>query len=436
MPKNTFPFKFSASIIFSLTLSLYGCGGGSSNGGGNLEIIPPGNFAQNPGAYTPPTHYTPNPSGTVVANTTGYPTSLSPADLLLHYGFPITSHPGLPATPTYPGAGQTIVIIDGPGTTANLTTDVAIFNAYYHLPALSLQIIDQSSGAVSNSGYQEIALDVQWAHAIAPSANIVLIKAADNYMNSVMAALQTAVHIPGVTAVSMSFGATEFSNETSNFYDGFFRQYPGIAFLASAGDNGGSMQGESYPAASPYVTAVGGTTLNSLTTPANNNVTETSWYYGGGGPSVFESMPSYQTNYMNVLNDAVLRANSGRRAVPDVSYNADPQASPVGVVINGQWNFFGGTSAGAPQWAGIIAGLAQYLSAHGSSLSGLLTSAGGLNPILYKLAINHPSSFYNVATGSDGNCGLCNATTGYNDVTGLGVPLVGAFYANFANYAQ
>ena len=418
-----------------LCLFIAGCGGGG--GSGDTSGTPtPGQLGQSPGAYTPPTHHSPTPSTTVLGHTTGYPASLSPSDLLLHYGFPTVAQSS-PLAALYTGAGQTIVIIDGPGASnQTIISDLAIFSSYYNLPACNLQIIDQSGGATSDSGYQEIALDVQWAHAIAPDAKIVLIKTADNYLDSVMTALQSAVQLPNVAVVSMSFGATEFSDQTSSMYDGFFSHYPGIAFVASSGDNGGGLLGQNYPAASPYVTAVGGTTITGISAPSSNNMSETSWYYGGGGPSVFESMPSYQTNYMNLTHDAVLIANNGKRAVPDVAYNADPQASPVAVVIKGVWSFFGGTSAGAPQWAGILAGLAQYLTINGYSYSGLLTQAGGLNSILYKLAINKPNSFYNVATGSDGNCSLCYATVGYNDVTGLGVPLVSNFYANFPNYAH
>ena len=433
MRADVYFFLNRITLAFLLVI-LFGCGGGG--GTGSTAASAPVPLQQSPGTYTPPSHHFAIPPVPVVANTTGYASSLSPSDLLLHYGFP-TSSPVAPTSAIYQGTGQTIVIIDGPGlSTATINSDLAIFNAQYNLPNCNLQVIDQSNGSQSYSGYQETALDVQWAHAIAPAAKIVLIVTPDNYLTSVMTALQTAVQVPNVTVVSMSFGATEFSDETSSAYDGFFSHYPGIAFVASSGDNGGGTRGQNYPAASPYVTAVGGTTITSLVTPSANSSSETSWSYGGGGPSVFELMPAYQINYMNANHDSVLIANNGKRAVPDVAYNADPQASPVGVVINGQWTFFGGTSSGAPQWAGILAGLSQYLSANGYNFSTLLSQANGLNTILYKLAINKPNSFYNVATGSDGNCSLCYATVGYNDVTGLGVPIVSNLYANFANYAH
>jgi subtilase family serine protease len=274
---------------------------------------------------------------------------------------------------------------------------------------------------------------------MAPGANIVLIIAADNYMDSVMSALQVAVQQPGVVAVSMSFGSTEFSDQTSSTYDGFFRNNPGIAFLAAAGDSGGGIGGQNYPAASPYVTAVGGTTITALSTPTSTNVSEEGWFDGGGGSSSYESMPSYQRTYMLATGStSVLNANNAMRAVPDVSYNADPSASPVAVVINGHWNLFGGTSAATPQWAAIVAGLAQYIKSTSSyNLGSVLSAQGGFNSILYQLARTHPSSFYNVANGQNGGCGvICTASSGYNDVTGLGVPMVSNFYSNFLNYAH
>lgn len=446
--KNCFVKLFTV-VIYCLSLS--GCGGGG--GVDTVVITTPIQLGQSPGAYSPPIHVTPTPpsNAVLVSGTTGYMGSLSPSDLLLHYAFPTLSQVA-PTAPRYTGKGQTIVIIDGPGpnlTSSTIRDDLTYFDNYYNLPncnfqtinpnnlaTCSVQIIDQSNGAQSSDGYQEMALDLQWAHAMAPGANILLIVTPDNNLDSVMIALQTAVNQPNVVAVSMSFGAPEFSDETTSIYDGFFRQHPNIAFVASSGDSGGGTQGQIYPAASPYVTAVGGTTLLSLSAPSSSS--ETSWVDGGGGPSVFEPMPSFQVNYMNSKNDAILRANNGSRAVPDVAYNADPQSSPVAVRINGGWSFFAGTSAGAPQWAGILAGLAEYLNTNGlSSFSTLLTQAHGLNSILYQLAINKPNSFYNVASGNDGNCGLlCAATVGYNDVTGLGVPLVSNFYANFASYAH
>ena len=430
-------------IAFSILVS--GCGGGGGGYSSTSTSVGTTNVGSGtsgtssgsgPLSFTPPTRYTPITHNTPTQTTfgTGYRGSLSPSDLLVHYSFPITTQ-GSIATPTYPGTGQTIVIIDGPGgTLQSITSDLAQFNTYYNLPPCNFQLIDQSGGLQSASGYQEIAMDVEWAHAMAPGAKIVLIKTADNYMTSVMDALQAAVQQPNVVAISMSFGASEFTEQTNSSYDGFFKQYPGIAFLAAAGDYGGNQYSQNYPAASPYVTGVGGTSISGLAPPSNSNLDEQAWIDGGGGPSAYELMPGFQTNYMIALNDAILKANAGMRAVPDVSYNADPLSSPVAVVVNGTWSLFGGTSASTPQWAAIMAGLAQYMGY--SNYTNLLKNAGGLNPILYQLAINHSNSFYNVTTGRNGTCALCTAATNYNDATGLGVPVVANFYANFSSYAH
>ena len=430
-------------IAFSILVS--GCGGGGGGYSSTSTSVGTTNVGSGtsgtssgsgPLSFTPPTRYTPITHNTPTQTTfgTGYRGSLSPSDLLMHYSFPITTQ-GSIATPTYPGTGQTIVIIDGPGgTLQSITSDLALFNTYYNLPVCNFQLIDLSGGLQSASGYQEIALDVEWAHAMAPGAKIVLIKTADNYMTSVMDALQAAVQLPNVVAISMSFGASEFTEQTNSSYDGFFKQYPGIAFLAAAGDYGGNQYSQNYPAASPYVTGVGGTSISGLAPPSNSNLDEQAWIDGGGGPSAYELMPGFQTNYMLALNDAILKANAGMRAVPDVAYNADPLSNPVAVVVNGTWSLFGGTSVSTPQWAAIMAGLAQYMGY--SNYTNLLKNAGGLNPILYQLAINHSNSFYNVTTGRNGACALCTAATNYNDATGLGVPVVANFYANFSSYAH
>ena len=146
-------------------------------------------------------------------------------------------------------------------------------------------------------------------------------------------------------------------------------------------------------------------------------------------------MPRYQVSFLSGTN--VLKLNKGKRAIPDVSYNADNTLSPVGVYVNGGWYAIGGTSAGAPQWAGIVALFGQYLGQKGSLLSTLVVSNNGFNNLIYqaKLVQATKSSFFDVTTGTDntgrGACALCLAGIGYDDVTGLGVPNVGNFLGYF-----
>jgi hypothetical protein len=191
----------------------------------------------------------------------------------------------------------------------------------------------------------------------------------------------------------MSWGASEFSSES--VYDSYFTSNYGATFFASSGDNGA---GVIWPSVSPNVVAVGGTTL----TFSGGLVSETAWSGSGGGLSKYEAEPSHQTMY------GVLGAN-GKRAVPDVSYDADPN-SGVSVYdstpysgATGWWQV-GGTSAGAPQWAAI-----QSL---GLSVS---------NNNLYQDAksASYPSYLRDITSGSNGY----PATIGYDLATGLGSPL-------------
>ena len=142
----------------------------------------------------------------------------------------------------------------------------------------------------------------------------------------------------GVVAVSMSWGGPEFSDETT--LDSHFVSKSGIVYFASSGDDG---TGASWPASSPNVIAVGGTTVK---LNANGTLkSETAWNGSGGGVSAYEKAPAYQAGY------SIPKAN-GMRAIPDVAYDADPN-SGFPVMNRGGWETIGGTSAGAPQWAAI-----------------------------------------------------------------------------------
>lgn len=361
---------------------------------------------------------------------TGIGSTLSPADLRTRYNMP----------PQYLGVGQTIAIVDAPGS-GNIANDLNTFSSYYTLPLCNtanncFQKIDLSNGrpvSKSNDWAIEIALDVEWAHAMAPAAKIILVIAASASLPDMMAAVRTAAAQKGVVAISMSWGAAEYSAETSNAYDGVFSSNPGMVFFAASGDAGNNGRNQIYPAASPYVTAVGGSSIKSLGASTVSN--ETAWSLGGGGASIFESMPSFQSLFLSGSN--MLALNHGKRAIPDVAYNADPASSPVGVYANGSWYAVGGTSAGAPQWAAIMAQFAQYLQTKSVLLSSMVQGSAGFNSLIYqaKLQQASKSSFFDITTGSDntgrGACVLCSARPGYDDVTGLGVPNVGNFLGYF-----
>src|SRR5262249_31403185 len=145
----------------------------------------------------------------------------------------------------------------------HLTADLHTFDQQYHLPDPTLTVINQAGGQTDEGWALEESMDVEWAHAIAPGAKILVVEATPDSTHNqdfqnLMNAVNTAGSTPGVVAISMSWGFSEFPGETS--YDSSFTT-PGITYLAADGDNG-SRGGVEYPAASPNVLAVGGTTLN------------------------------------------------------------------------------------------------------------------------------------------------------------------------------
>ena len=226
---------------------------------------------------------------------------------------------------------------------------------------------------------------MEWAHAMAPGASIVLVEANSASVPDLMAAVKVAKRISGVSVIAMSWGASEFSGETA--YDSVFTT-PGVTFVAGSGDSG-SFGGPLWPASSPNVLAVGGTTLQVNT--SGNYLGETAWSGSGGGISTIERKPSYQA----------LVQSTGWRSTPDVAFDADPNTG-VPIYSQGSWMTVGGTSLGTAAWAGIIAIVDQ-----GRALAkeGTLGSTQTLTA-LYSL----PSSAFHTVGGA------------YNTQTGLGSP--------------
>jgi hypothetical protein len=270
------------------------------------------------------------------------PTGLSPNTIKSVYGFP---------TASTAGAGQTVAIVDAyDDPTAE--NDLNVFSSQFGLPACTtangcFSKVNQTGGTSyprSDSGWAlEISLDIEWAHAVAPGAKILLVEASSNSFSNLLAAEDYAKG--HAQYVSNSWGASEFSSETS--YDSHFAQ-SGVSFFVSAGDSGLPAE---YPSASRNVISVGGTTLNF--DGSGNFVSETGWSSGGGGCSAYETVASAQSSFSQYG-----QANcGGMRATPDVSLDADPN-SGVSVYDTtsyyGQTGWFrvGGTSASSPMWAG------------------------------------------------------------------------------------
>ncbi len=326
------------------------------------------------------------------------PQGMSPSKIRTAYNLPSSG-----------GAGKTIAIIDAYDN-PNAQNDLNIFSSQYGLPSCTtangcFEKHMMANRISKNSGWiLESDLDIQWAHAIAPQAKILLVEAKSSSGNDLLNAVNYARNRADVVAVSMSWGGSEFSSEPN--YDYYFTSPYGATFFASSGDSG---NGVIWPAVSKNVVAVGGTTLN--LDASGNVLSETAWSGSGGGVSVYELEPAFQTTY-NVPG-----AN-GKRAVPDVAYNANPN---TGVSVydsygyGGQsgWFVIGGTSAGAPQWAAIRA---------------LGASVANNNFYIDAASAGYSTFFRDIVSGTNGACGFyCTATTSYDYVTGLGSPLMISF---------
>ncbi len=254
----------------------------------------------------------------------------------------------------------------------------------------------------------ESAIDTQWAHAIAPGADILLVETPSNQLFDMLLGVDFAVS-QGASVVSMSWGVSEIAAEM--LFDHHF-DHAGVVFVAGSGDTGNPGM---YPAASPFVVAVGGTKLF-LDRYGNRIKAETAWSGSGGGISIAEPEPSYQFTFP-------IPNTFGFRGYPDVAYLADPATGiavydSAGYLGHTGWFITGGTSIGAPQWAGLIA-LANQLR-HGQNLS----SNDVINSPLYDAALaDYRENYFDIRSGSNGSCGaVCKATKGYDFVTGLGSP--------------
>jgi subtilase family serine protease len=321
------------------------------------------------------------------------------------------------------GAGQIIAIVDA-FHDPNALSDLNTFNAQYGYAQLStctsltqtgpcfLQDDPQGTPKVNSGWVLEESLDIEWAHAEAPAAKIVLVEAASNSNTNLFNAVSFAGSI-NATEVSMSWGGSESSGETAFDAD---MNHAGTFYTTSAGDSGHQAQ---YPAASPKVIAVGGTTLNGCSgTSCTGFSSETTWTGSGGGASAVEGIPGYQSGYTGPVFGAttISALTGGTRGIPDVSFDANPNTG-VSVFdttrIQGQsgWFTLGGTSVGAPNWAGVLAaGTAAGMTA----LQGDSAIFGG----------GYLTKLRDITSGTNGTCGTdCTAGTGYDLVTGLGSPV-------------
>ncbi len=307
-------------------------------------------------------------------------------------------------------SGPTLDQLYGPA--ASFLTVLNEHGQAAHLPATD------PAGAGNDNWEVEAALDVEWAHAVAPGAKLVLVEADSQSLADLMTGVAAAAQLPGVSVVSMSWGFVEGQDafaQDEAAYDPYFTTpagHTGVTFVASSGDYGGGVM--EYPAASPDVAAVGGT---SLTLNADDSYKgEVGWGYyansrglfvgSGGGLSRYEAEPAYQQGVQS----------TGSRTTPDVALLADPAtgawvADPYNLPAADPWEVVGGTSLSAPAWAGLLALADQGRAAAGKAPLG---SAGPTEAqtALYGLS----QADYHAVTAD-------SAGAGYNLVTGLGTPL-------------
>lgn len=317
------------------------------------------------------------------------------------------------------GSGQTIAIVDAYGD-PKIAADAQKFSQQFGLPGVcgaggkagdcfTLDVARPEGAAGPNGDWDlETSLDVEWAHAIAPRARIMLVESSDASFGAMFRAVKVAA-AAHPAAVSLSWGAGEFSDETS--YDRYCA-VSGSVCVAASGDNG---HPGIYPAASRYAIAVGGT---SLTLTSGGSVTsEVAWSGSGGGRSWFEQIPPSQRQVVS----------GDRREFPDVSYDADPATGVAvydSVPYQGEtgWWQVGGTSLGAPSWSAILADADQLRAAAGAAP---LTAAGfGAQRALYGLS---SAEIADITAGpANGFCPVgCLAGPGYDQVTGIGSPRAG-----------
>jgi subtilase family serine protease len=335
----------------------------------------------------------------VVTNGKGAPLATAgprgywPADLQRAYSLPSATA----------GTGQTIAIVDAYDA-PSAESDLAVYRSQFGLSPCTtangcFRKVNQNGGTSypkRNAGWaQETSLDLDMASAICPKCKILLVEATNNSLVNLGTAVNRAA-LMGANTISNSYGSLEFSSEAT--YEQSYYNHPGAAITVSSGDSG---YGAEFPAASRYVTAVGGTTL-SYDVAAQARISETAWSGAGSGCSRYITKPAWQSD-----------AGCSRRTVADVSAVANP-ATGVAVYDSypyqgtSGWMVFGGTSVSAPIIAGVYA-----LAGNSSSLS------YGSYPY------SHSGSLLDITSGSNGSCGgsyLCTAGSGYDGPTGLGVP--------------
>ena len=379
-------------------------------------LIPPGGYARlNSEITSSPMAGPPSTTGASI----GYDT---PGSLACRYGLTTQTVAGCPSTT------QTSVPTGGKGAIAvvlayhypNALKDLTAFSTQFGLTLPNLKVVYASGLATppanSPANWElEGALDLQWAHAMAPSAQLILVEAKSNANADLLQAVDVAtaqLNAGSGGQVNMSWGGVEFLAEATAANENHFAANPfnqtnpkPITYFASSGDGAGT----SWPCVSPNVVCVGGTTVRknpvtgALITPVGTQGTEVAWNLGGGGVSTFFNKPSYQT-----MNPSITK-----REVPDVALAADPLTGAWVYYTNSStkaagWYVVGGTSWSSPAFAGIVNNKSSTFPA---------SSAAALTNWY-----NNRASFTDVQSGWCGSLYSLTAGAGWDNCTGVGLP--------------
>ena len=378
-------------------------------------LIPPGGYARlNDEIATSPMIGPPSSAGASI----GYDT---PGSLACRYGL-TTAVPGCAAKDAVnvPSGGSGAIAVVLAYHYPNALKDLTAFSTQFGLPTPNLKVVyaNGSKTAPANSPANweiEGALDLQWAHAMSPGAQLILVEAKTNSNVDLLQAIDVATQqlAAGVGGqVNMSWGGAEFSAETTATYENHFAANPfnpgnakPIVYFASSGDGAGT----SWPCVSPNVVCVGGTTVRKdpatgqLIIPVGSQAAEVAWNLGGGGVSAYFAKPAYQT----------INPSTTNREVPDVSLAADPLTGAWVYYTNSStkasgWYVVGGTSWSSPAFAGIV---------NNKSASFPLSSAAALTKLY-----NNKATFTDVQSGWCGSLYSLTASTGWDNCTGVGLP--------------
>jgi subtilase family serine protease len=334
------------------------------------------------------------------------PTGILPVQFKAAYGFNQIPNQG---------QGQTIALVDA-FDQPNIASDLAFYASYFHLTPCNFQKVKIGNPGGDTNWGLEISLDVEQACALAPKANIILVEANSNQDTDLLAAVQLASSAPyNATVISMSWGGGEDSSQiglNSYFCNIVNGNGQPVTFFASSGDGG---HGVSWPASSPCVIGVGGTTLTlkqaaPLANPLQLNYgTENGWRFSGGGVSSIQSQMSWQ-------NPACAAWSTTNRCVPDIASVASniPVYDTYGF---GGWVSVQGTSISSPDWAAFLTLVNSMRASQGKGP--LSQAAYDLYQVYY--SGNYSTDFHDITTGNNGNCGSqCMSGPGYDLVTGIG----------------